>query len=145
MSAYLLDVNVLVAMAWPRHSGHAVVQKWLARHAREGWASCPFTQAAFVRIISNPAFSRDALSPKQALALLRANLDQPDHKFWPAVLTVNEALATVGRVVGHQQITDAYLLGLALHNKGRLATLDRGTMSLLPMDSPTRAHIVVIS
>jgi hypothetical protein len=144
VSAYLLDVNVLVAMAWPRHGAHGAVQQWLAREARKGWATCPFTQAGFVRIISNPAFSRDALAPQQALSLLRANLEHPFHQFWPAALTVHEALAKVAKVVGHQQITDAYLLGLAIHNKGRLATLDRAVASLLPESSTAPARIEVI-
>jgi uncharacterized protein len=125
MSQHLLDVNVLLAMAWPRHSAHAAVQKWLARHAKEGWASCPVTQAGFVRIISNPAFSRDALSPKQALALLVSNLEHPNHHFWPDSLPVSEALTMVAGVVGHNQITDAYLLALAISRKGTLVTLDR--------------------
>jgi uncharacterized protein len=144
LSACLLDVNVLVAMAWPRHSAHSAVQRWLAREGRKGWASCPFTQSGFVRIISNPAFSRDALAPEQALSLLRANLEHPAHQFWPAGITVNEALAKVGKVVGHQQITDAYLLGLAIHNRGRLATLDRRATSLLPTNGPGQSRIEVI-
>jgi toxin-antitoxin system PIN domain toxin len=144
LSVYLLDVNVLVAMAWPRHTAHAAVQAWLGREGHKGWASCPFTQAGFVRIISNPAFSRDALSPQQALALLRVNLEHPTHHFWPAALSVNDALARVAKLVGHQQISDAYLLGLAIHNKARLATLDRSVASLLPASTTAAARIEVI-
>ncbi len=59
-------------------------------------------------------------------------------------ITVNEALAKVGKVVGHQQITDAYLLGLAIHNRGRLATLDRRATSLLPTNGPGQSRIEVI-
>lgn len=70
---FLLDVNVFIAMAWPAHRDHDKVQHWLARHAGEGWATCPFTECAFVRIISNPAFSPDALTPADALALLRVH------------------------------------------------------------------------
>lgn len=144
MRAYLLDVNVLVAMAWPRHSAHGMVQQWLAREARKGWATCPFTQAGFVRIISNPAFSPDALSPQQALSLLQVNLEHPAHQFWPAGLRLNEALAKVGKVIGHQPITDAYLLGLAIHNKGRLVTLDRAVASLLPASGTAAPHTELI-
>ncbi len=61
-AGFLLDVNVLIAMAWPTHRAHEKVQEWLARHAREGWATCPLTQTAFVRILSNPAFSPKAQS-----------------------------------------------------------------------------------
>jgi len=143
LSVYLLDVNVLIAMAWPRHKNHGAVQAWLSAESKRGWATCPFTQAGFVRIISNPAFSRDALAPEQALSLLAANLQHPAHEFWPAALTVNQALAKVAKVVGHQQITDAYLFGLAIHNKGILATLDRAADSLVPANMG-RSRIEVI-
>ena len=119
------------------------MQEWLSGEPKRGWATCPFTQAGFVRIISNRAFSRDALAPEQALSLLRANLEHPAHEFWPAALTVNQALAKVVKVVGHQQITDAYLLGLAIHNKGILATLDRAADSLVPANMG-RSRIEVI-
>jgi uncharacterized protein len=76
-AGFLLDVNVLIAMAWPTHRAHERVQEWLAHNAREGWATCPLTQTAFVRILSNPAFSPNALTPADALALLTS---QP----WPS-------------------------------------------------------------
>jgi predicted nucleic acid-binding protein len=76
-AGFLLDVNILIAMAWPTHRAHEKAQDWLAPHAREGWATCPLTQTAFVRILSNPAFSPNALTPGDALALLRANLAHP--------------------------------------------------------------------
>ncbi len=142
MSQYLLDVNVLLAMAWPRHTAHAVVQTWLARHAQEGWATCPLTEAGFARIISNPAFSRDALPLKQALALLDANLHHPAHHFWPASLGLTEALAKVSDVRGHQQITDAYLLGLCIARKGTLVTLDN-SITQLARQLPGRPVVVI--
>lgn len=121
---------MLVAMAWPRHTAHAAVQKWLARHADEGWASCPLTQAGFTRVVSNPAFSRDALTPKQAVALLEANLEHPAHHFWHDDLSLGEALAKVGALAGHNQVTDAYLLALAISKKGTLVTLDKSIAKL---------------
>jgi uncharacterized protein len=130
VSQHLFDVNVLVAMAWPRHTAHATVQKWLARHADGGWATCPFTEAGFVRVISNPAFSRDALTPKQAAAILKANFEHPGHHFWPDNLSLSEALAEVGELSGHNQVTDAYLLALAISRKGTLVTLDKSIAKL---------------
>ena len=142
MSQHLLDVNVLVAMAWPRHTAHAVVQKWLARHADDGWASCPLTQAGFARIVSNPAFSRDALTPKQAVALLEANLEHPAHHFWQDNLSLGEALAKVAVLTGHNQITDAYLLALAISRKGTLVTLDK-SIAKLADQVPGRPLIII--
>jgi hypothetical protein len=100
---FLLDVNVLIAMAWPTHRGHEKVQGWLARHAREGWATCPLTQTAFVRILSNPAFSPHALTPTDALALLEANLRHPAHRFWADEVGFVQALELlVPKLTGHQ-------------------------------------------
>lgn len=145
MSILLLDVNVLIALFWPSHESHQTVVRWFARNSSKGWATCPFTQAAFVRISSNPAFSPLAVSPRDALNLLRANLSHPSHHFWRDEIGLNEAIRQFEpRLVGHQQIADAYLLGLALHRKGTLATLDRSTRALLPERSPNLAHIEII-
>jgi toxin-antitoxin system PIN domain toxin len=127
MTVHLLDVNVLVALLWPAHDDHQKAQKWFGRNANAGWATCPLTQGALVRILSNPAFSRDAVSPHEALKLLAMNLKHPAHHFWADDITLNDAIQLLGtRLVGHQQITDAYLLGLALHRKGKLVTMDKG-------------------
>ena len=133
MTAFLLDVNVLIALMWPAHEGHAQAQDWFSRESREGWATCPLTQAAFVRIITNPAFSRDAVTPQEALKLLDANLNHPSHRFWADEIGFVAATQPfVGRLIGHQQVTDAYLLGLAMHKHGKLTTMDRGVLSLFP-------------
>jgi toxin-antitoxin system PIN domain toxin len=125
--AFLLDANVLIALAWPEHEFHERVGQWFARHSRDGWATCPFTQSAFVRILSNPAFSADALTPENALRVLESNLSSPTHHFWPDSISVPEALSSIrGRFTGHRQTTDGYLLGLASHHRGKLATLDKG-------------------
>jgi hypothetical protein len=58
---------------------------------------------------------------------LESNLDSPTHHFWPDSISVPEALKKVeGRLTGHRQTTGAYLLGLAMHHRGKLATLDKG-------------------
>jgi uncharacterized protein len=142
---FLLDVNVLIAAAWPVHGAHAKVQGWLAKYANEGWATCPLTELAFVRILSNPAFSPDALTPANALELLRANLGHPAHHFWPDEISLVAALERLTpRLAGHQQTTDAYLLGLAMHKKGRLVTMDGGLRELLGKKQPEQGLLVVI-
>ena len=132
---YLLDVNVLVPLFWPAHEFHRRARGWFDHHAENGWATCPFTQAAFVRLISNPSFSRDALTAQNALALLDSNLVHPHHHFWPEEISLKEALAPLRpKLVGHRQITDAYLLGLTIFRKGKLATFDSAISSLLPKE-----------
>jgi toxin-antitoxin system PIN domain toxin len=145
MTAVLLDVNVLIALLWPVHEGHQRAQSWFAQNAAGGWATCPFTQAAFVRIVSNPAFSRDAVTPKEAANLLAANVRHKSHQFWADEIDfVTAVWPFVGRLRGHQQVTDAYLLGLARHKKGKLGTMDRTAAELLPDKSMEGSLIIVI-
>jgi uncharacterized protein len=148
MKGYLLDTNVLIALLWPSHERHDDVMKWFIHQRGQGWATCPLTEAGFVRIVSNPSFSRDAVTPREAVQVLAANTAAKDHAFWPADLAFAEAVAYAGaRLVGHQQTTDAYLLGLAIHCRGVLATLDASIGALLeskPASPKMRDHLVVI-
>jgi len=118
----------------------------VVRHERRpGLGDLCMTQAGFVRIVSNPAFSRRVVSPRDALEVLRANLQHRAHRFWADDLGVAEALAQFeGRLNGHQQVTDGYLLALAIHQKGRLATLDSGVASLLADQSDEKKHLVLV-
>jgi len=131
VTAYLLDTNLLIALLWPSHERHEMAAAWFAAHRGKGWATCPLTEAGFVRIVSNPAFSRDAVQPRDAARVLGANTAARDHVFWGDDLPLGEAVAFAGvRLMGHQQVTDAYLLGLAIHRGGVLATLDRRLSAL---------------
>ncbi len=145
MTAFLLDVNVLIALMWPAHESHAQVQDWFSRKSRQRWATCPFTQAAFVRIITNPAFSRDAVTPLEAGKLLSVNLNHPSHRFWADEISFVQATQPFARrLAGHQQVTDAYLLGLVTHKRGTLATMDRALLALLPEKSSPGDFLEVI-
>jgi uncharacterized protein len=145
MKGYLLDVNALIALLWARHEHHAAVQRWFATAARQGWATCSLTQLGFVRIVSNPAFSAEAVRPAQALAVLAANLAHPRHQEWGdrwGTTCLLEPFA--GQLVGHRQVTDAYLLGLAANHQGRLATLDSGVAALAPAAGPVADLVELI-
>ena len=146
MNGYLLDTNVLIALLWPSHAHHARAVRWFTMHRSNGWATCPFTQAGFVRIVSNPAFSRDAVTPRDAVGVLAANTASKDHVFWPDELPLAEAIAFAGsRLLGYQQVTDAYLLGLVLRRGGMLATLDERITALAEPDSVQRRAVEVIA
>lgn len=120
-------MNVLLALSWPGHKFHELAQRWFASNAKKGWATCPMVEAGFVRVLSNPAFSANAVSPKEALNALKISTRHSAHQFWPDDLPLAEALANSQlHIVGHQQVTDAYLLALAMHHDGKLATLDKG-------------------
>lgn len=146
MNAYLLDTNMLIALLWPSHAQHERVVKWFTRHRAKGWASCPLTESGFVRVVSNPAFSRDAVTPREAAGLLAANTAADDHVFWPDGVPYTAAAAFAGpRLVGHQQVTDAYLLGLALKRGGILATLDERIAALTRSNSAERKALTIVS
>ena len=131
MKPALLDLNILTALLWPAHEHHEAAHRWFETRGKARWATCAFTQLGFVRLVSNPSFSRDALSPGAAVSLLAANLTHARHEFWVENLPVPAAVEAVPRTLqGHQQLTDVYLLALAKHHHGVLASFDRGLDTL---------------
>lgn len=145
MTGYLLDTNFLIALLWPSHEQHDLAVKWFTRHRARGWATCPLTQAGFVRIVSNPAFSRDAVQPREAIQVLSANTAAKDHAFWRDEFPVADAVAFAGvRLMGHQQVADAYLLGLAIRRGGVLATLDQRIATLVEPKSAERKALETV-
>lgn len=143
MKAALLDINILTALLWPTHEHHDVAHRWFAGRGNAPWATCSLTQLGFVRVVSNPAFSRDALSPVEALALLAENLAHPAHEFWPDSLQVPPAVKGMeARLLGHKQLTDAYLLALSHRRKGVLATFDRGLRTVAGHEFSSALEIV---
>ncbi len=132
MSVYLLDVNALIALTWPTHVHHGQTRRWFERNSGSGWATCPITQLGFARISSNPKIVRDAVSPREAVAMLARLAALPGYEFWPDDMPVAERgpFASLA-FVGHRQTTDAYLLALAQNQEGKLATLDSGIAELI--------------
>ncbi len=129
MKPYLLDVNVLLALAWPNHVHHAAALTWFSEKGAKRFRTCPLTQTGFVRVSSNPAFTREAASPREALRLLKRICGLAGHEFWPDDLSLAEApISTL--LTGHRQVTDAYLVSLAALHGGVLATLDRGVAAV---------------
>jgi toxin-antitoxin system PIN domain toxin len=120
----LLDVNVLIAALDSAHEHHAKVRVWMAREADAGWASCPITQNGCLRVMSQPAYP-GKLPLAQVAARLRAATQHPGHSFWPDDLSLlDRGWIDEGRLAGHRQVTDAYLLALAVRRGGRFVTFD---------------------
>ncbi len=139
----LLDVNVLIALAYPPHVSHQKVSHWYDTEGMKAWASCPLTQTGFVRIVSNPAFSATIPDVSEAVALLAGLIQSSGHQFWPDELPMTAAADMFGaKLVGHQQVSDAYLLAMAVKNKGQLVTLDRAITRLA--DPPYTNHLLVL-
>ena len=122
----LLDVNVLIALLDSDHTLHGLAMNWFARHAREGWASCPITQNGCIRIMSNPSYP-NAL-PVQAVMKRLADACKEDvHEFWSDEISLlNPDIVDSTRIHGPRQLTDIYLLALAVQNEARFVTFDTG-------------------
>jgi len=133
MKLFLLDANVLLALAWPNHPFHQRAVTRFARRERHRWATCSLTQAAFVRLSSNPAIIPGAKSPAEAGYLLGELIDDPNHVFLEAkskqLARVQELLA---RCHGHNQVNDAFLIWLALSHGASVVTFDAPLRHLAP-------------
>ena len=140
----LLDVNVLVALLDAAHVHHRVATRWLAANVRLGWASCALTQNGCVRILSMPGY-RNAQSPQAVGERLGAALAGSSHQFWPdAVSLLEPGLVRWDHVLSSRQVTDAYLLALAVSHGGRLLTLDRG-ISVKAVAKAQARHLVTLA
>ena len=120
----LLDVNVLIALLDADHASHRGARAWFGEHASAGWASCPITQNGCVRIMSHPGYP-NAPSVLEVVQRLRAATADRTHQFWPDDQSLlDEKLVDATRVHGPRQLTDVYLLALAMKHGGRLVTFD---------------------
>jgi hypothetical protein len=141
----LLDVNVLVALFDPDHVHHELAHDWFADHRAAGWATCPFTENGFVRVLSNPHYRTDASRPSVLIGHLRRFCASGHHHFWPATVSLrDDELFVVDSARGHRQLTDLYLLGLARKMGGALATFDR-TIPLSAVKGLKSDHLAVIA
>jgi toxin-antitoxin system PIN domain toxin len=133
VTGVLLDVNVLIALAWPSHVHHRRATAWFAERRPAAFATCPATQAGFLRVSSNRTMLPDAKSPREALALLREIVAMRGHVFWEdgTNFAASRFIAS-DRIIGHRQVTDAHVLAIALAHHGRLATFDAGIRDLVP-------------
>jgi toxin-antitoxin system PIN domain toxin len=145
MPAVLLDVNLLMALAWSNHIHHEPAHRWFAGRGARKWATCPLTQLAFVRLSSQAVVVKTPITVQAALRTLDANLASDDHEFWPMERGFSEILSELrDGLAGHHQLADALLLDLAIRRSGTLATLDRRIAGLLPTDSRHRGAIELV-
>jgi uncharacterized protein len=120
----LLDVNVLVALLDADHSLHARATQWLETNARVGWASCPITENGCVRVMSHPGYP-NALPVRAVVERLAEASAAGFHEFWSDDVSLLDArVADSARIHGPRQITDVYLLALAVQHRGQFVTLD---------------------
>ena len=120
----LLDANVLIALVVSDHVHHDPAESWFAR-LDGSFATCPITQGSLVRRLI-----RGGQNAQDARAVVIALTHSPQHEFWPGSVSFTDF--ELQGVIGHRQVTDGYLAALARANRGRLATFDRGLVSLHP-------------
>lgn len=140
----LLDVNVLIALLDAGHIHHDRASDWLARHSGQGWASSPITQNGCVRIMSQPGYPGAVPTAEVAQRLSEAAA-HPSHEFWPDSLSLLDAgRFDWQRLLGPRQLTDAYLLALAVAQGGRFVSLDQ-RIPLEAVAGAQRRHCVVLT
>ncbi len=142
----LLDVNFLIALTDMDHVFHESSFAWFSENIVDGWASCPLTENAFVRITSHPRYSGfDTFTVNDSIFQLKELICGSDHQFWcDEISLLDGSYFDSSRILGPRQITDIYLLALATHNRGRLVTFDeRIPISTVPSAVPE--NLVVIS
>ena len=139
----LLDVNVLIALCDPGHSFRRAAKSWIVSNASRGWASCPLTQNGCVRIVSQPGYSYQ-IPLLEAIQTLQTLCQSPLHQFWSDDLSLLDAQAFDHRKIhGHRQLTDLYLLALAVKHQGCFVTFD-DAIALSAVKGAKKDHLVVL-
>ncbi|MCP9775775.1 TA system VapC family ribonuclease toxin [Cyanobium sp. WAJ14-Wanaka] len=122
----LLDVNVLIALLDPLHVHHEPAHRWFAKRDDLAWASCALTQNAVLRILGHPRYPNSPGAPAAVAPVLQQLIHHPSHQFWAdslSLLTAPEVEAQA--LLDPAQISDTYLLAMAVRQQGRLASFDR--------------------
>ena len=144
MTRALLDVNVLLALFDRDHVDHVRAREWLSAEIEYGWASCPITQNGFVRIISQPRYP-NPIVPAEAIRRLSAATETGHHQFWSCAASIlDPAVIDHAKVLGHGQVTDAYLLAIAVANDGRFVTFD-SSVPLSAVQGADTGHLAVLA
>lgn len=139
----LLDINVLIALHDRDHIHHERAALWLEANINHGWASCPLTQNGCLRIMSQPGYSNP--QPVAALVgMLQQSTQTPFHAHWgDDISLLDSARFNHNHIHGPRQLTDLYLLALAVKNQGRLVTFD-ARIPLSTVHGAKAKHLVTL-
>jgi hypothetical protein len=139
----LLDINVLIALLDSDHALHERAREWFGRNAPRGWASCPITQNGCVRVMAHPGYP-NALPVRPVMERLREATRSPYHEFWTDdVSLLDPRVADASRIHGPRQLTDLYLLALAVRRDGWFVTFD-ASVSASAVKGAEKRHIVIL-
>jgi hypothetical protein len=123
---FLLDVNVLIALIDPTHVSHGDAHRWFAQAGSARWATCPLTENGVIRIVGSPRYPNTPGSPAVVATVLGRLRALPGHVFWPDDISLLDGRhVDAAHVLAAGQVTDTYLLALAVAHGGQLASLDR--------------------
>lgn len=140
---FLLDVNVLIALIDPAHMQHDNVHKWFAKSGKKAWATCPLTQNGVLRIVGHARYPNSPGTPAAVADLMTIFLSHPGHEFWPDDVSLLDARKVrAARLLESSQVTDSYLLALAVAHGGRLATFDRQLVTNAVAHGAASLHLI---
>jgi toxin-antitoxin system PIN domain toxin len=140
---FLLDVNVLIALIDPIHVAHDAAHAWFAAIGATSWSTCPLTEHGVLRIVGHPKYPNSVGSPAAVAPIVARLRALPGHVFWRDDFSLIEAdIVDVARIVTPAQVTDTYLLALAVANKGQLATFDRRLSPMAVRRGRAALHVI---
>ena len=140
---YLLDVNLLIALIDPAHAGHDAAHGWFEVVGSASWATCPITENGVVRIVGHPKYPNFPGSPVDVAASVAALRALPGHEFWEDGISLMAAsIVNTHHIATSGQVTDTYLLALAVSRDGRLATFDRRLATKAVQGGRAGLHVV---
>ena len=143
MTRYLLDVNVLIALIDPAHVQHDRAHDWFAAKGKKAWATCPLTENGVLRIVGHARYPNSPGTPAAVAELIATLRSLSGHKFWPDDVTLfDQQRIDTARLLDSGQVTDTYLLALAVAHGGQLATFDRHLVIDAVIDGSKALHLI---
>ena len=143
MTRFLLDVNVLIALIDPAHVQHDRAHEWFAARGKAAWATCPLTENGVLRVVGAGRYPNSPGTPAAVAELIRELLALEGHEFWPDDLSLFDSRHFKSeRLLDCSQITDSYLLALAVSHGGRLATFDRRLVADAVVDGAQALQLI---
>ena len=141
--AFLLDINVLIALLDPAHIQHDSAHEWFDATGRHAWATCPITENGVLRIVSHPRYPNSPGTPAIVAHALQEFQILPGHVFWPDNISLlDPERFDVSRLLTTAQVTDSYLLALAIAYGGQLATFDRRLILNAVHNGASSLHLI---
>jgi uncharacterized protein len=140
---YLLDVNLMIALIDPAHVQHERAHLWFEKLGKKAWATCPLTENGVLRIVGHPRYPNSPGTPAAVAELMSRLLALPGHEFWADdVSLLDSQLTHCTRLLQSAQVTDSYILALAVAHRGQLATFDQNLIPDAVVSGQRALHLI---